>query len=140
MILVVKGKNYKKLALKVFSYVGLIAMFIVYYNHMSDKFQNTNSSLVKKLDIKSENKKRVLAKKLEKLIFKEAEMVADLLSQSNIQSIKIVEKKLLITCDYDTDIEPLLVRYGVKAMIKQTANNVKIAIDLKFIVESRYVS
>ncbi len=139
MILVVKGKNYKRLALKAFSYIGLIAMFYIYYNHMSDKFQNTNKDLVKKLDIKGENKKIILAKRLEKLIFKEAEMVVDLLGQNNIQSIKIIEDKLFIICDYNTDMEPLLVRYGVNAMMKQTANNVKVAIDLKFIVESRYV-
>ena len=75
---------------------------------------------------------------LEKLIYKEAEKVVDLLDQTNIISIKVVNKKLYIVCDYDTDIEPLLVRYGVNAMIKQSAQNIKIAIDLKFIVESRY--
>ena len=41
-------------------------------------------------------------------------------------------------CDFDTDIEPLLVRYGIQAMIRQNAQDIKIAIDLKFIVESRY--
>jgi len=138
MILVVKGKNYKKLALKIFSYVGLIAMFYIYYTHMSDKFKNTNDKLVKKLDIKGDNKKKKLAKRLEKLIFKEAEMVVDLLGQQHIRSIKILEKKLYLVCDFDTDTEPLLIRYGVKALMRQTADNIKIAIDLKFIVESRY--
>jgi hypothetical protein len=139
MILVVKGKDYKKIALRIFSYIGLIVMFYLYYNHMSDKFTNMNQKLVNKLDVKADNKKLKLARTLEKLIFKEAEVIIDLLGQSNIQSIKIVEKKLFIICDYDTDIEPLLVRYGVKAMMKQSAQNIKIAIDLKFIVESRYV-
>jgi len=138
MILIVKGKDYRKLALKAFSYIGLIVMFTFYYNHMSDRFQKTNQLLVKKLDIKTDNKKAKLSRTLEKLIFKEAEMVVDLLGQTNIKRITIVERKLLIVCDFDTDIEPLLVRYGVKAMIRQTAQNIKIAIDLKFIVESRY--
>jgi hypothetical protein len=139
MILVVKSKSYKPLLIKVFSYVGLIVMFAFYYNHMSTKFTNTNKDLVKKLDIKSDNKKYKLSRTLEKLIFKEAETVVELLSQSNIQSIKIVKEKLFIVCDYDTNIEALLVRYGVNAMIRQSAKDIKIAIDLKFIVESRYV-
>jgi len=138
MILIVKGKNYKRLAIKAISVVGLICMFFAYYLHMSDKFQEQNNALVKKLDVKGKNKKIQLARQLEKLIFKEAEMVVDLLGQTHIQSIRIVEQKLFIVCDFDTDIEPLLVRYGVKAMIKQSAKNVKIAIDVKFIVESRY--
>jgi predicted nuclease with TOPRIM domain len=140
MILVVKGKNYKRLAIKAFSYVGLIVMFYFYYNHMSDRFSQTNQSLVKKLHVKVDNKKNKLTKKLEKLIYKESERIVDLLGQHNIISIKIIEGKLYIVCNYNTDIEPLLVRYGVKAMMRQNAKNVKIAIDLKFIVESRYES
>jgi hypothetical protein len=138
MILVVKGKDYTGLALKLFSYIGLVVMFYFYYNHMSDRFRNQNANLVKRLDIKSDNKKIKLAKRLEKIIFKEAEMVVELLGQNNIQNIKTVEGKLFIVCDSDTDTEPLLVRYGVKAMMKQSAKDIKIAIDLKFIVESRY--
>ncbi len=138
MILVVKSRDYKRLAIKALSVVGLVSMFFAYYMHMSDKFQKQNSALVKKLDTKGKNKKTNLARQLEKLIFKEAEMVVDLLGQHHIQSIKIIEEKLFIVCDYDTDIEPLLVRYGVKAMMKQSAQNIKIALDLKFIVESRY--
>ncbi len=138
MILVVKGKSYKQLAAKIFSVVGLIVMFYAYYNHMSEKFQGMNNNLVKKLDIKGENKKISLSRVLEKLIYKEAEMAVDLLGQNRIKSVKIVEGKLFIICDYNTDIEPLLIRYGVQAMMRQTAQEIKIAIDLKFIVESRY--
>ena len=138
MIIVVDGKSYKKLALKAFSYLGLLLMFYFYYNHMSDRFKNTNEALVKKLDIKSENKQKLLSKTLEKLIYKESETIVDLLGQNKIQSIKIVEDKLYIVCDFNTDIEPLIIRYGVNSMIKQTAANIKIAINLKFIVESRY--
>ncbi len=138
MILVVKGKSYKQIIIKIFSVIGLISMFYAYYNHMSEKFQGMNSNLVKKLDLKGETKKIHLAKVLEKLIYKEAEMAVDLIGQNHIRSIKIVEKKLFIVCDYNTDMEPLLIRYGVQAMMKQTAQDIKIAIDLKFIVESRY--
>jgi len=138
MVFVVKGNDYKRLALKIFSYVGLVLMFYLYYNHMSEKFKHNENILIKKLDTKAENKKIQLAKTLEKLIYKEAEIVVDLLGQSNIKNIKIIEGKLFIVCDYDTDTEPLLIRYGVRAMMKQNAKDIKIAIDLKFIVESRY--
>jgi hypothetical protein len=96
MILIVKGKDYRKLALKILSYVGLIIMFYLYYNHMSEKFKQTTNALVKKLNIKEEDKKAKLAKTLEKLIYKEAEMVVDLLGQSNIQDVKIVNRKYLL--------------------------------------------
>ena len=138
MILVIKGIDYRRLALKALSFFGLIVMFYIYYNHMSEKFQAMNETLVKKLDIKGDKKKYSLSRVLEKLIFKEAEMAIDLLGQSHIRNIKIVEKKLFIVCDYDTDIEPLLVRYGANAMMKQSIEDIKIAIDLKFIVENRY--
>ena len=138
MILVVKGKNHKAIALKVFSVVGLIVMFYFYYQHMSAKFQAQNDSLVKKLNIKEDNKKIRISKKIEKLIYKEAEMAVDLLGQNNIQSVKIVKNRLLLVCDYNTDLEPLLVRYGVKALVKSSLKDIKIAINLKFIVESRY--
>ena len=62
----------------------------------------------------------------------------NLLEQKHIQSIKIVKDKLYIICDFTTDIEPLLIRYGVAAMIKNSNKNIKIAIDLKTIVENKY--
>ncbi len=138
MILAVQTRNYKTLGLKAFSYIALITMFYFYYNHMSDKFSTQNSVLVKKLDIKAQDKTIALSKKLEKLIFKEAEMAVDLLGQTNVKSIKIQKSMLYIICDYDTDLEPLLVRYGVKALVKSSVIDIKIALDLKFIVESKY--
>jgi hypothetical protein len=138
MILVVKNKDYKALALKAFSYIGLVVMFYFYYNHMSDKFQSQHKTLVKKLDVKGENKKIRLAKKLEKLIFKEAEKVVDLLGQTHIRKIEIKRDRLYLVCDRNTNLEPLMVRYGVNALIRSSMEDIKIAIDLKFIVESKY--
>ena len=51
-----------------------------------------------------------------------------------------VKDKLYLVCDFNTDIEPLLIRYGVGAMIKNSNQNIKIAIDLKTIVENKYES
>jgi hypothetical protein len=43
-----------------------------------------------------------------------------------------------LVCDYNTDIEPLLIRYGVNAFVKHTSKNIKILIDLETIVENKY--
>ena len=142
MILIIKGKTYKNMIRRVLSFSVLIGMFFLYYNHMSDEFQQLNQKLEQDLKDKTAayKKKFNLSKKIEKLIYKEAEKCVDLLGQEKIKSIKIVNDKLLIICDWDTKTEPIYVRYGVLALVKSTPENVKIAIDLKFMVENRYES
>lgn len=141
MILIVKEKNNKKtLIRKSVSYVALIIMFSLYYMHMSSEFQAKNEQLAQELKVKNEklNNKRAVTKKVERVIYKEAERCVELIGQEKIQSIKVKKGKLVIVCDWDTDIEPLFVRYGVMALIKSTPENIKISVDLKFIVESNY--
>ncbi|MEA3498244.1 MAG: hypothetical protein U9R16_04210 [Campylobacterota bacterium] len=140
MIVIIKGRNIKQLIIKALSMLSLVLMFYWYYGHMSDKFKAQNEKLVSKLNIRAENKKANLSIKFEKTIYKEAVIVVDLLEQKHIQSIRIVKDKLLIICDYDTDIEPVLIRYGVNALIKNTSQNIKIALDLEVIVENKYES
>jgi len=140
MILIVKGKNYKGILRKVLAFSSLVIMFSLYYNHMSNEYKQQTIKLEKELKAKTAQlKKRYnLTKKLEKIIYKEAEKCVDLLGQEKIQSVKIIKDRLVIVCDWDTDMEPLYVRYGVLALVKSTPENIKIAISLKFIVESRY--
>ena len=140
MIVIIKGKKRNQLIIKAFSVLSLLGMFYLYYGHMSSKFQEQNEQLLSKLDIKLENKKQDFSKKLEKLIYKEAVIVVDLLDQKHIESIAVVKDKLLIVCDYNTNIEPVLIRYGVKALIKNTSKNIKIALDLNTVVENKYES
>ena len=140
MIVIIKGKNRNQLIIKALSMLSLVGMFYLYYGHMSSKFQEQNNQLLSKLDIKIENKKQDSSIKIEKLIYKEAVIVVDLLDQKHIESIAIVKNKLLIVCDYNTNIEPVLIRYGVKALIKNTSKNIKIALDLNTIVENKYES
>jgi hypothetical protein len=138
MIIILKTTNKNQLLIKALSMLSLLLMFWFYYQHMSTKFQEQNNELVNKLDktiVKKEIDKSI---KLEKTIYKESLKIVNLLEQKHIQSIKIVKDKLYIICDFTTDIEPLLVRYGVGAMIKNTTNNIKIAISLKTIVENKY--
>ena len=141
MVLVIKEKSsFKPLIKKTLALLVLVGMFWAYYHHMSSEFQAKNEKIAKELE-KSKNKKMAqlaLTKKLEKLIYNEAESCVDIIGQEKIQSIKIEKDKLYIVCDWDTDIEPLFIRYGVMALVKSTPQNIKIAIDLKFIVESNY--
>ncbi|MEA1914581.1 MAG: hypothetical protein U9N30_04610 [Campylobacterota bacterium] len=135
MIVIVKKPLHQKMIAKVLSMVALVAMFTVYYFYMGDKFakEGETSSLEQVVDNQTVAKVK-LAKKLEKIIFKESETVVDLVGQKNIQKIKVVGKTLFIVCDSSTDIEPLMVRYGVLALVKNTNKDIKIAIDLKHII------
>ncbi len=141
MILIIKEKsNYKPILRKVLSYGFLIGMFALYYFHMSNQFLESNEKLAKELQKNQElqTSKLEINKRVEKVIYKEAENCVDLIGQEKIQSIKIVKDKLYIVCDWDTDIEPLFIRYGIMALVKSTPENIKIAVDLKFIVENNY--
>lgn len=138
MIIIVKGLNYKRVVVKSLSYLALVIMFYFYYGHMSTKFDTQKEQLQSELvsQKKQNNIDRSIA--YENEIYKEAVTIVDLLGQKHIQSIKIIKDKLLLICDYTTDIEPVLIRYGVKAFVKNTSKNIKIAIDVKTIVENRY--
>jgi len=138
MIIIIKTKNKNQLLIKALSILALLLMFWLYYGHMSNKFQEQNDALVTKLDQTIVKKKIDKSINLEKTIYKEAVVIADLLDQKNIQSIKIIKDKLFLVCDFNTNIEPLLIRYGVAAMIKNSNQNIKIAIDLATIVENKY--
>ncbi|PIF04642.1 MAG: hypothetical protein CSA86_01290 [Arcobacter sp.] len=138
MIIIIKTGNKNQLLIKVLSMLSLLLLFGLYYNHMSSKFQDQNNALINKLDNVIVKKEIDKSLNIEKAIYKEAVVIVNLLEQKHVQSIKIVKNKLYIICDYTTDIEPLLIRYGVAAMIKNTNKNIQIAIDLKTIVENKY--
>jgi len=140
MIILVKNRNTKRTAIKALSVLSLFIIFYLYYNHMSSKFQEQNQLLATKLEIKEEIERKLNDKsiKLEETIYKEAIVIVKLLEQKHVQSVKIVKDKLLIVCDFSTNIEPLLIRYGVNALVKHTKTNIKLALDLKTIVENKY--
>lgn len=140
MIVVVKNRNTKRLAVKSLAVFSLFVMFYLYYNHMSDKFQEQNTALATKLEIKEEIERKINDKsiKLENTIYQEALVIVKLLDQKHVHSVKVVQDKLLIICDFSTNIEPVLIRYGVNAMVKHTKTNIKLALDLQTIVENKY--
>jgi len=142
MVLIVKGKSYKSLIRKTLSILVLFIIFFYYFNHMSNKFKEQNTKLQNELQTKQEllRKKINLKREVSRIIYKEAEDVVELLGQEKVQSVRILKNRLIIVCDWDTNIEPLFVRYGVMALVKSTPENIKVAIELKFIVESKYES
>lgn len=139
MIVAVKRKDPKKLAIKVVSILSVVGMFYWYYGHMSEQFSqqeaDAKTATIKKME---KAKKQDHLKKVEKLIFREIETAVDLIGQEYIQQVKVVDKKILIVCDSNTDLDALKVRYGTMALVKNGLKDIKIAIDIRFIVESKY--
>ena len=136
MIVAVKRPNYKKLLIKVISVVALVTMLAAYYFHMSEKFAQEEQA---KADLAMEQKlKQNRAATIENIIYNEAQTAVDLLSQEHVRTIKVIANKLYIVCDPETNLDALMVRYGVMALVKTTVKDTKIAIDLKKIIESKY--
>lgn len=140
MVLIIKNKNYKSFIRKILSFVILGIILIYYYTHMSDQFKEENIKLAKELELqkKLSVKKRDVNKVVSRIIYKEAENCVELIGQKYIQDVRVVKDRLIITCDWDTNLEPLFIRYGVLALVKSTLENKKIAIELKYIVENKY--
>ncbi len=136
MIVAVKTKSYKRLIIKVISYISVVVMFTAYYFHISEKFAKEE---LQKKEIKNKVLLKIKkAKKIEKIIYKEAQTAVDLIGQINVKEIKILGKRLFLVCDTNTDLEPLMVRYGVMALVKHSVKDIQIAINLDLIVESKY--
>lgn len=139
MIVAVKRKGFYSKKSMIFTLIALIAMFGAYYYHMSGKIKdfegNPNSELAVKGNV---DKNEIRARKIERIIFKEAETIVDMIGQKYIRQVEIVKNRLLLVLDANTNIEPILVRYGVLALVKNTKEDIKIAIELDKIVESKY--
>jgi len=142
MLIIVQNQNNKRVLVKTIAVLSLFTMFWLYYQHMSSKFQEENMKLATELITKKEIEKKLNSKtvKLENLLYKEAVLITKLINQKNIQSIQIVKDKLLIICDFGTNMEPVMIRYGVNAMLKSTDTDIKIALDIRTIVENKYES
>lgn len=49
----------------------------------------------------------------------------------------MVSNRVLIIADLDTNLDALKVRYGTMALIKKDIKDIKIAIDLQHVIESK---
>ncbi|AXX93431.1 hypothetical protein CPU12_08730 [Malaciobacter molluscorum LMG 25693] len=139
MIIAVKRTSKKRLIIKVISIIAVIFMFIAYYFHMSDKFaQDAKQEQLNEMQQTQQAAKENKKNKIEKIIYREVENAVDLVGQLNVRNVKIIANKIVIVCDPNTNIDALVVRYGTMALVKRTIDDIKIAIDLKYVVESKY--
>ncbi len=142
MIVVVKRIDYKKLAIRGGSILALVILFGAYYLHMSgvySEFGDTNETKTQAIDTSLVDKKEKKAKEIESIIYEEAQIATSLVGDDNLKDIKIHDDRLLIVAVPSTDIEPIMIRYGVLALVQNTKNDIKIAVDLASIVQSRYI-
>jgi len=109
-----------------------------YYNTQKNlKIQQQKELEIKEAQKLEEEKKENAKKEIEKAILVEIEKVVDLVGQENIRQVKIIDEKVVLVCNPDTNLEALTVRYGVMALIKKTINETIIAVDIDFILKSK---
>ena len=138
MIVAVK-RNKKRNLLKILALITLVVMFGAYYFHMNKNFEEQQQ---KELEAKQalkieEDKQENNKKEIEKAILVEIEKAVDLVGQENIKHVKIIENKVVLVCELDTNLDALMVRYGVMAFVKKTLNEIIIAVDIDFILKSK---
>jgi hypothetical protein len=92
----------------------------------------------KQLQLIEKNKEEEKSRKIERIIYREIETAVDLIGQRKVIDVKLISNKALIVVDPDTNLDALKVRYGTTALIKKDLKDIKIALDLKYIIESKY--
>lgn len=138
MIVAVK-RNKKQKFFKYASVAFVLAMFFGYYQYMSAEFeekQKTELEQKKAMQIQQEQE-ATMKRNFEKALLSEIEKAVDLIGQAYVKHVKIIENKLVIVCEPNTNLEALMVRYGTMALTKKTLNEIIIAIDINYVVESK---
>ena len=138
MIVAVK-RNKKQ---KIVNFISLLVFGCIlgsYYYYTSKTFAEQQQIELedKKAQKLEEEKQEKTKKDIERAILVEVEKAVDLVGQENIKHVKIVENKVVIVCEVNTNLDALLVRYGVMAFVKKTLNEIIIAVDIDFILKSR---
>lgn len=138
MIVAVKRKRKQKL-IKLASLVLVIAMFGGYYWHMSNEFkkQQEAEQKAKQATMLKQQKEEQEKKETKQAIMSEIKKAVALVGQENVRHVKIIENKLILICELETNIEPLMVRYGAMALTKKTLNEVIVAVDIKYVLKSK---
>ena len=138
MIVAVK-RNKKQKLVKLLSLFVLVCIFGAYYYYTGKTFEEQQrKDLVAKQALKIEEDKQIENKKeIERAILIEVEKAVDLIGQENIKHVKIIENKVVLVCEVNTNLDALIVRYGVMAFIKKTLNEIVIAVDIDFILKSK---
>lgn len=138
MIVAVK-RNRKQKLIKFLSLFVVTLMFAGYYFHTSSELQKQQEEQMKakQAALQEEKAKAKEKKKVEGIIVNEVQKAVSLVGQENVRHVKIIEDKLILICELDTNLEPLMVRYGTMALVKNTLNEIIVAIDVQYILKSR---
>ena len=138
MIVAVK-RNKKQKLFKIISLLILVCMFGAYYYYTSKAFEEQQLIELenKKVQKLEEEKQETVKKNIERAILVEVEKAVDLVGQEHVKHVKIIENKVVLVCNPNTNLDALLVRYGVMAFVKKTLNEVIIAVDIDFILKSK---
>ncbi|MGM0519309.1 MAG: hypothetical protein ACQERD_06680 [Campylobacterota bacterium] len=138
MIVAVKRGRKQKL-IKLISLLAVLAMFGGYYWHMSNEFDKQQKQQLEEKQAALAKQKELETQKDEtqKAIMSEIKKAVALVGQENVRHVKIIENKLILICELETNIEPLMVRYGTMALTKKTLNEIIIAVDIKYVLESK---
>ncbi|MFK2823244.1 hypothetical protein [Arcobacter sp. YIC-80] len=138
MIVAVK-RNRKQKLIKFLSLFVVTLMFAGYYFHTSSELQKQQEEQMKakQAALQEEKAKAKEKKKVEGIIVDEVQKAVSLVGQENVRHVKIIEDKLILICELDTNLEPLMVRYGTMALVKNTLNEIIVAIDVQYILKSR---
>lgn len=138
IVAVKKNKNYKLLKI-IFLVIPvlLIALFLYNKNQANKELEKINLEKKEVLTIQA-NAKEDTKKEMERIILTEVEKAVDLVGQEHIRTIKIIDNKIVIVCETDANLEALFVRYGAMALIKKTLSETVIAVDVNFILKSKF--
>lgn len=139
MIVAVKTNNKKRMIIKLVSFLCVLGLLVWYYFHMSNAYaQKEQEEKNRQLQEIKKNDEKEKKRRLERVIYREIETAVDLIGQRKVIDVKILSNRALIVVDPDTNLDALKVRYGTTALIKKGLKDIKIAIDLKYIIESKY--
>lgn len=138
MIVTVK-RNRKQKIIKILSLIIVIAMFVGYYYHMSNEYAQKEKIELeqKQAQKKQEDEKEIMKRNFERAILSEIEKAVDLIGQENVRHVKLIDNKVIIICEPETNLDAINVRYGAMALTKKTLNELIIAIDINYIIESK---
>ena len=137
-----KKGNLLKILLIALVSIGIFNAYYVHMNKVKEEQRLKEIELKQTLKLQKEQKEKEEKiakekKEMEKAILSEIEKAVDLIGQENIQNAKIIEDKIIFICNPETDLEPLMVRYGAMALMKKNLNETIIAVDINFILKSR---
>ena len=133
VVVVKRNKNLKLLKIAIaLAFTMAIAFFL--YNKFQTKQEELKSITEKQEILKEKNENKL---DIEKAILSEVEKAIELVGQEHIRTVKIIDNKIVIECEPNSNLEALFVRYGAMAIIEKTFNETVIAVDINYILKSR---